>query len=82
MKLMTETAFQEEREAAGKWVRLQLSSAQLPVYFVGTQEWKDLRLAAQQRPGFDMLAFHDAALSHGSPPVRFIRELLLDEPIR
>ena len=35
MKLMTESGFQEEREAAGKWMRAQLTSAQLPVYFVG-----------------------------------------------
>lgn len=82
MALMTRTAFQEEREAAGKWVRMQLSSAQLPTYFVGYQEWKDFRAAAEKRPGFNLKAFHDAALSHGSPPVRFIRELELGEPIR
>ena len=82
IKLMTETAFQQEREAAGKWVRMQLSSAQLPVYFVGYQEWKDLRAAAQRKPRFAMQAFHDSALSHGSPPVRFIRELMFGEPIR
>jgi uncharacterized protein (DUF885 family) len=82
MELMTKQAFQEEREAAGKWVRMQLSSAQLPVYFVGYQEWKDFRAAAEKRPGFNPKAFHDAALSHGSPPVRFIRQLTLGEPIR
>ena len=81
MKLMTEDAFQEEREAAGKWVRLQLSSTQLPVYFVGAQEWRDLRAEAERRPGFDLKRFHDAALSHGSPPVRFIRELEFGAPI-
>jgi len=82
MKLMTKTAFQQEREAAGKWVRLQLSSAQLSTYFVGYQEWKDFRAAAEERPGFNLKKFHNAALSHGSPPVRFIRELELNEPIR
>jgi uncharacterized protein (DUF885 family) len=82
MALMTKTAFQQEREAAGKWVRMQLSSAQLPTYFVGYQEWKDFRAAAEKRPGFNMKRFHDAALSHGSPPVRLIRELTLGEPIR
>jgi uncharacterized protein (DUF885 family) len=82
MDLMMKTAFQEEREAAGKWVRLQLSSAQLPVYFVGYQEWKDFRAAAEQQPGFNLRKFHDSALSHGSPPVRFIRQLTLGEPIR
>jgi uncharacterized protein (DUF885 family) len=82
MALMTRTAFQQEREAAGKWVRMQLSSAQLPVYFVGYQEWKDLRATAEKRPGFNQRKFHDSVLSHGSPPVRFIRELTLGEPIR
>jgi uncharacterized protein (DUF885 family) len=82
MDLMMKTAFQEEREAAGKWVRLQLSSAQLPVYFVGYQEWKDFRAAAEKQPGFNLRKFHDVALSHGSPPVRFIRQLTLGEPIR
>ena len=82
MELMTKGAFQQEREAAGKWVRLQLSSAQLPTYFVGYQEWKDFRAAAEKRPGFNLRRFHDAALSHGSPPVRFVRQLELNEPIR
>jgi uncharacterized protein (DUF885 family) len=58
-----------------------LSSAQLPVYWVGYQEWKDFRAAAERRPGFNLRQFHDAALSHGSPPVRFIRALVLGEPI-
>ena len=62
--------------------RLQISSAQLPTYFVGYQEWLDLRAAAEQRPGFTLRTFHDEALSHGSPPVRFIRQLMFGEPIR
>ena len=82
MELMTKTAFQEEREAAGKWVRMQLSSAQLPTYFVGYSEWKDFRAVAEKRPGFNLMKFHDQVLSHGSPPVRFIRELTLGQPIR
>src|SRR3954453_2821302 len=81
MELMTKQAFQQEREAAGKWVRLQLSSAQLPTYFVGYQEWKDFRAAAEQRPGFSLRKFHDSALSPGAPPVRFIRALELGESI-
>ena len=51
MKLMTETGFQEEREAAGKWMRAQLTSAQLPIYFVGAQEHFALRAEAEQRLG-------------------------------
>ncbi|WP_206367465.1 DUF885 domain-containing protein [Sphingomonas sinipercae] len=82
MTLMTQGGFQEEREAAGKWVRMQISSAQLPTYFVGYQEWLDLRAAAERRPGFSLRTFHDEALSHGSPPVRFIRQLMFGEPIQ
>lgn len=82
MELMTKQAFQQEREAAGKWVRLQLSSAQLPTYFVGYQEWKDFRAEAEKKPDFNLRKFHDSALSHGSPPVRFVRALELGEPIR
>ena len=83
MKLMTETGFQEEREAAGKWTRAQLTSAQLPVYFVGAQEHFALRAEAEQRAGaeFDLKHYHDRLLSFGSPPVRFARELLFDLPV-
>ena len=58
MKLMVETGFQEEREAAGKWVRAQLTSAQLSTYFVGYQEHADLRAEAERRRGerFDLKA--------------------------
>jgi uncharacterized protein (DUF885 family) len=84
MKLMTQTGFQEEREAAGKWVRAQLSSAQLSTYFVGYQEHADMRAAAERRMGehFDLKRYHDEVLSYGSPPVRFVRELMFEEPIR
>ena len=83
MKLMTETGFQEEREAAGKWVRAQLTSAQLSTYFVGYQEHADMRAEAERRagPGFDLRQYHDKVLSFGSPPVRFVRELAFDQPI-
>jgi uncharacterized protein (DUF885 family) len=84
MYLMTHDAFQQEREAAGKWVRAQLSSAQLPTYFVGVQEQFDTRKAVEAKLGdkFDLKAYHDKVLSYGAPPVRFVRELMLDEPIR
>ena len=84
MRLMTHDAFQQEREAAGKWVRAQLSSAQLPTYFVGVQEQFDTRKAVQAKLGdkFELKAYHDQVLSYGAPPVRFVRELMLDEPIR
>jgi uncharacterized protein (DUF885 family) len=84
MELMTVTTFQQEREAAGKWVRAQLTSAQLPTYYVGYSEHLDLREEMEKRQGddFDLKAYNDKVLSYGSPPVRFVRQLMLDEPIR
>jgi len=84
MQLMTVTGFQEEREAAGKWVRAQLTAAQLSTYFVGYLEHADLRAEAERRWGkeFSLKRYHDKVLSFGSPPGRFVRALLFDEPIR
>ena len=83
MKLMIEGGFQEEREAAGKWVRAQLSSAQLSTYFVGYQEHRALRAAVESAwaDEFTLRRYHDQLLSYGSPPVRFVRALMLNEPI-
>jgi uncharacterized protein (DUF885 family) len=83
MRLMTEDAFQEEREAAGKWTRAQVTSAQLSTYFVGFQQHRDMRTAVEEAwgEGFDLKRYHDAVVSHGSPPVRFVRALVLGEPI-
>lgn len=83
MKLMMRDAFQEEREAAGKWTRAQVTSAQLATYFVGYQEHRDLRAAAEKAwgTGFTLKRYHDGAISFGSAPVRFVRALLLDERI-
>ena len=84
MDLMMRQTFQQEREAAGKWVRAQLTSAQLPTYFVGVSEQLDMREAVRKAwgPKFTLKAYHDAVLSYGAPPVRFVREMMLDEPIR
>ncbi len=84
MELMVRQTFQQEREAAGKWTRAQLTSAQLPTYFVGVQEHFDMRKAAEAKLGaqFNLKAYHDQVLSYGAPPVRFVRQLMLDEPIK
>jgi len=83
MNLMIEGGFQEESEAALKWVRAQLSSAQLSTYFVGFQEHIEMRAAVQEAWGeeFTLRRYHDQALSYGSPPVKFVRALMLNEPI-
>ncbi|MEO8811719.1 MAG: DUF885 domain-containing protein, partial [Caulobacteraceae bacterium] len=83
MRLMMETAFQEEGEASGKWIRASVSSAQLPYYFVGSEEHWGIRREAQKRWGgaFTLKRYHDTVLSFGSPPARFVREAMFDEPI-
>ena len=83
MTMMTQGAFQQEREAAGKWVRASLGSTQLLSYFTGYAEHMDMRAEARRRLGakFDLKTYNDAVISHGSPPARFVRELMFDLPI-
>jgi uncharacterized protein (DUF885 family) len=83
MDLMVEGGFQEEREAALKWVRAQLSFTQLSTYMVGYLEHKDLQAEVSQAWGADYAprGYHDQLLSFGSPPVMYARALLLDLPI-
>ena len=42
-----------------------------------------LRAEAEQKLGasFDLKKYHDQVLSYGSPPVRFVRELMFDLPV-
>jgi uncharacterized protein (DUF885 family) len=81
--LMVEGAFQEDSEAAAKWVRAQLTSAQLSTYFVGYLEHAALRREVQAAWGkdFSLRRYHDTLLSFGSPPTRYVRALMLDLPI-
>ena len=75
MALMMERGFQEEGEAAGKWRRAQLTSAQLSTYYVGYTEVSDLA-AELLKGGLDARTAHDSLLAHGNPPVRLLRTLL------
>ena len=78
MDLMMNEGFQEEGEAAGKWRRACLTSAQLSTYYVGNREINAIREAyeARQGPLKDFKAFHDRLLSFGSPAPRYVRELM------
>jgi uncharacterized protein (DUF885 family) len=77
MALMTGRGYQEEGEAAGKWRRAQLTSAQLSTYYVGYCEISDLAddLRAAE-PDLTDQQVHDRMLAHGSPPVRLLRTLI------
>ena len=76
MALMTGRGYQEEGEAAGKWRRALLTSAQLSTYYVGYTEVADLagdlRAASPGQPDREI---HDRMLAHGSPPARLLRPL-------
>jgi len=77
MALMMERGHQEEGEAAGKWRRALLTSAQLSTYYVGYTEVSDLAgdLRAAH-PGIADREVHDRILAHGSPPARLLRTLI------
>jgi uncharacterized protein (DUF885 family) len=78
MDLMEKEGFQQEGEAVAKWKRARLTSAQLSTYFVGVSEHLDLRDRAKAKAGgsFDLKKYHDSVLAFGSPPVKYVRELL------
>jgi uncharacterized protein (DUF885 family) len=78
MDLMEKEGFQQEGEAVAKWKRARLTSAQLSTYFVGVSEQLDLRDRAKAKAGgsFDLKKYHDSALAFGSPPAKYVRELL------
>jgi uncharacterized protein (DUF885 family) len=77
MALMTLRGHQEEAEAAGKWRRALLTSAQLSTYYVGYHEVRHLvRRVQAARPGAPQRVVHDSVLAHGSPPPRHLRTLL------
>jgi uncharacterized protein (DUF885 family) len=77
MALMTGRGYQEEGEAAGKWRRALLTSAQLSTYYVGYTEVADLAADLAAARGAGQRAVHDQMLAHGSPPARLLRTLLL-----
>src|SRR5213593_1149461 len=80
MDLMMKETFQQEGEAVAKWKRARLTSAQLSTYFVGVSEHLDLRGRAKTKAGasFDLKKYNDQVISFGSPPVKYVRELMLE----
>jgi uncharacterized protein (DUF885 family) len=78
LDLMMKGGYQQEGEAVAKWKRARLTSAQLSTYFVGATEHLDLRAAAKKKLGkdFDLKKYNDEVISYGSPPVKYVRELM------
>ena len=78
LDLMMKEGYQQEGEAVAKWKRARLTSAQLSTYFVGVSEHLDLRDKAKAKAGaaFDQKKYNDQVISYGSPPVKYVRELM------
>ena len=79
LDLMTKDSFQTQAEAEGKLKRVELSSTQLPTYYVGIREWFALRQKYQAAAGknFDLLKFHDLVLDEGPLPVPVVEKLVM-----
>jgi uncharacterized protein (DUF885 family) len=78
LDLMINDTFQEKEEATSKLQRAQLSSCQLPTYFVGWRGWLDVREDYKKRKGaaFQLSEFHDAALKESAVPLPVLPQLL------
>jgi uncharacterized protein (DUF885 family) len=78
LDLMINDTFQEREEAVGKIQRAQLSSCQLPMYFIGWRGWLDTREDYKKRkgPAFQLQQFHDAALKESAVPLPALGALL------
>jgi uncharacterized protein (DUF885 family) len=78
MDLMMKEGYQQEGEAVAKWKRARLTSSQLSTYFVGASEHLDLREKARAKAGaaFNLKKYNDQVISYGSPPVKYVRELM------
>jgi uncharacterized protein (DUF885 family) len=78
LDLMMRQTFQEKEEATAKLQRAKLSSAQLPMYFIGWRGWNRVRDEVRKAKGdsFNLAAFHDAALTKGAVPLPVLGRLL------
>jgi uncharacterized protein (DUF885 family) len=78
LDLMMNDTFQEREEATGKFQRAQLSSCQLPMYFLGWRGWLDTREQYKKSKGaaFQLEQFHDAALKESAVPMPALGPLL------
>jgi uncharacterized protein (DUF885 family) len=78
LDLMIKDTYQEKEEATAKLQRAQLSSCQLPTYFVGWKGWLDVREHYKQRKGaaFSLKEFHERALKESGVSLPALQGLL------
>ncbi|MGH2380133.1 MAG: DUF885 domain-containing protein [Candidatus Limnocylindria bacterium] len=81
MTMMVSGGFQERSEASEKWSRARLSSTQLCEYYLGSVEMTELEREARRRAGdsFAWRQFLESVVSHGTPPMPVIRDILYGE---
>ena len=78
LDLMTKDTYQEKEEATAKLQRAQLSSCQLPTYFVGWKGWLDVREGYKKAKGtaFSLKDFHERALKESGVSLPALAGLL------
>jgi uncharacterized protein (DUF885 family) len=78
LDLMMKETYQEKEEATAKLQRAQLSSCQLPTYFVGWKGWLDVREHYKQRKGssYSPKEFNERALKESAVPLPALDALL------
>ncbi|MGH7724215.1 MAG: DUF885 domain-containing protein [Candidatus Eiseniibacteriota bacterium] len=81
LRLLLEEGYQTKKVAEEKIKRAQVTSVQLSTYFVGWQQIVRLReeQKAARGPAFNLREFNDALLSHGTPPLPYVRDIFFGE---
>jgi len=81
INMLTNEAFQQQAEAEGKWKRVSVTQVQLCSYFTGYTEIYELRdeMKKKEKNRFKLKQFHEKFLSYGSAPVKYIRQMMLEE---
>ena len=75
-------AYQEAEEADLKLQRVQLTSAQLPAYYVGWKGWSKVRDHYQTETNdFSLSSFHDQALRAGPLPMKALGYIVAQRPM-
>ncbi|HEY3861360.1 MAG TPA: DUF885 domain-containing protein [Verrucomicrobiae bacterium] len=78
MKMLVNDCFQSEGEAKLKIIRAKQSSTQLSTYFVGRMGHYRLRQKTEREsgPNFSIGRYHEAVISCGSVPLKYLPELV------
>jgi uncharacterized protein (DUF885 family) len=83
MDLLRTRTFESEVEAEGKLRRAKLTSAQLPLYYHGWQEWLRVRDHYQnETQDFSLTSFHEKALRCGAVPPPELAYLTSERPMK